>query len=143
LQETKTGGGWQDFYAGPQEYQKQAQETFYGFADFLSDLEKELSANAGARRGGDGEPKSLWEELEAIGEEFVDFLEKELGISELAETSQEDGADAQRQRESRESAMRTAAEAAASAAKAGEEAARKAEVEVDQMLSELKKKLGL
>lgn len=50
----------------------------------LRDLDKELSAFARERRekraaaggGGGGAPKSLWEELYDIGEEFVDFLEQ-------------------------------------------------------------------
>ena len=47
----------------------------------LRDLDKELSAFARERRerrggGGSGAPKSLWEELYDIGEEFVDFLEQ-------------------------------------------------------------------
>ncbi len=47
----------------------------------LRDLDKELSAFARQRQqkraaGGGTAPKSLWEELYDIGEEFVDFLEQ-------------------------------------------------------------------
>lgn len=49
--------------------------------DMLRDLDKELSAFARERQqkratSGGGAPKSLWEELYDIGEEFVDFLEQ-------------------------------------------------------------------
>ena len=50
------------------------EEEFYGFGDFFRDLEKELAARDAARPAG-AAPKSLWEELYEIGEEFVDFLE--------------------------------------------------------------------
>ncbi|KAF8064614.1 dnaJ [Scenedesmus sp. PABB004] len=46
--------------------------------DFFNDLEKEVGAWSKARAA-DGKPASLWEELAAIGEEFVDFLEQGLG----------------------------------------------------------------
>lgn len=46
--------------------------------DFFNDLEKEVSAWS-KKRAESGKPASLWEELSAIGEEFVDFLEQGLG----------------------------------------------------------------
>ena len=54
--------------------QPQPEEEFYGFKDFFADLEKELAAREAKRPAG-AAPKSLWEELYDIGEEFVDFLE--------------------------------------------------------------------
>jgi len=45
-------------------------EPFYGLEDFFRDLDKDWSA-----KKSDGKVKSLWEELNDIGEEFVDFLE--------------------------------------------------------------------
>lgn len=54
---------------------------FFSLAgDMLRDLDKELSAFARERQqkraASGGAPKSLWEELYDIGEEFVDFLEQ-------------------------------------------------------------------
>lgn len=58
-------------------------EEFYGFEDFFKDLQQEFK-NWEATAAASGEkPKSLWEELAEIGEEFVEFLEKELNISEM------------------------------------------------------------
>ncbi|CAA3003306.1 Hypothetical predicted protein [Olea europaea subsp. europaea] len=62
------------------------EEEFYGFEDFFRDLQEEFrnwEADAGSRE----KPKSLWEELAEIGEEFVEFLEKELNITD-AEVSE-------------------------------------------------------
>ncbi|CAN6286344.1 unnamed protein product [Urochloa humidicola] len=58
-----------------------AEEPFYGFADFLKDLQTEFQ-NWEAGLNSDQKPKSLWEELAAIGEEFVEFLENELKIDD-------------------------------------------------------------
>ena len=51
-------------------------EPFYGFSDFWSDMEKEFEAFE-RKRPDPARPRTLWEELEALGEEFVDFLEDE------------------------------------------------------------------
>ncbi len=60
---------------------KQEQEEFYGFSEFFRDVEEEFSKR---RRRGGREPGTLLEELAALGEgileDFVEFLEKELGI---------------------------------------------------------------
>ncbi|KAJ1292938.1 hypothetical protein BS78_01G029200 [Paspalum vaginatum] len=56
-----------------------AEEPFYGFAEFLKDLQTEFQ-NWEAGLNSDQKPKSLWEELAAIGEEFVEFLENELKV---------------------------------------------------------------
>eukprot|EP00250_Pteridium_aquilinum_P012801 c20953_g1_i1 orf=64-756(+) len=53
------------------------QEDFYGIDDFFRDLEADLKKGVAS-----GKPKSLWEELAEIGEEFVEFLEKELNIDD-------------------------------------------------------------
>ncbi|KAG2534193.1 hypothetical protein PVAP13_9NG033392 [Panicum virgatum] len=58
-----------------------AEEPFYGFAEFLKDLQTEFQ-NWEAGLNSDQKPKSLWEELAAIGEEFVEFLENELKIDD-------------------------------------------------------------
>ncbi|WJX74460.1 hypothetical protein P8452_58110 [Trifolium repens] len=74
----------------------QAEEEFYGLGnflrdaqitigsyilsgDFFKDLQEEFK-NWEANAASQGKPKSLWEELSEIGEEFVEFLEKELNI---------------------------------------------------------------
>lgn len=58
-----------------------ADEPFYGFAEFLKDLQTEFQ-NWEAGLNSDQKPKSLWEELAAIGEEFVEFLENELKVDD-------------------------------------------------------------
>lgn len=59
----------------------QDEEEFYGFEDLFKDLQDEFR-NWEASAGSQGKPKSLWEELAEIGEEFVEFLEKELNITD-------------------------------------------------------------
>ncbi|XP_020099874.1 chaperone protein DnaJ-like isoform X2 [Ananas comosus] len=68
------------------------EEEFYGLADFFRDLQAEFQ-NWEADINSQEKPKSLWEELADIGEEFVEFLEKELNISDssFAEESSGDG----------------------------------------------------
>ncbi len=74
-----------------------APPDFRAPGDLLRDLEKEFDEFDRRRsrtRGGGTDsaaagPKSLWEELADIGEELVDFLEKELGLSEGEEAAQE------------------------------------------------------
>ncbi|KAK8615360.1 hypothetical protein V6N13_069133 [Hibiscus sabdariffa] len=88
------GNRTSDFsYSGTQRSQSSntQDEEFYGFGNFLRDVQITLGglfrdlqeefqnweASASQEK-----PKSLWEELAAIGEEFVEFLEKELNISD-------------------------------------------------------------
>ncbi|KAJ6702064.1 DNAJ-like protein 1 MITOCHONDRIAL-RELATED [Salix koriyanagi] len=59
----------------------QDEEDFYGLGDFFRDLQEEFQ-NWEASAPSQGKPKSLWEELAEVGEEFVEFLEKELNITE-------------------------------------------------------------
>ncbi|KAK3003081.1 hypothetical protein RJ639_019081, partial [Escallonia herrerae] len=71
------------------------EEEFYGFGNFfrdvqitIEDLFRDLQVefqNWEASAASQAMPKSLWEELADIGEEFVEFLEKELNITD-AET---------------------------------------------------------
>ncbi|KAM0996174.1 hypothetical protein ACFX2C_006213 [Malus domestica] len=80
-----------------QSKKSQDDEEFYGFGHFLRDVQitiedffkdiQEEFKNWEASASSQGKPKSLWEELGEIGEEFVEFLEKELNI-----TDPEDGA---------------------------------------------------
>ncbi|KAK9065856.1 hypothetical protein SSX86_015258 [Deinandra increscens subsp. villosa] len=73
-------------------YKPAEAEEFYGFGnfvrdvqislgDFLKDLQEEYR-NWEASAPSQAKPKSLWEELAEIGEEFVEFLEKELNITD-------------------------------------------------------------
>ncbi|KAI9124732.1 hypothetical protein K1719_004654 [Acacia pycnantha] len=55
------------------------EEEFYGLEDFFKDLQEEFRSWE-ANSTSQGKPKSLWEELAEIGEEFVEFLEKELNM---------------------------------------------------------------
>ncbi|MFS8025251.1 putative Chaperone J-domain superfamily [Helianthus anomalus] len=62
-------------------YKPAEADEFYGFGDFLKDLQEEYrkwEASAPSQ----AKPKSLWEELAEIEEEFVEFLEKELNITD-------------------------------------------------------------
>ncbi|CAB4312818.1 unnamed protein product [Prunus armeniaca] len=70
----------------------QDEEEFYGFEDFFKDLQEEFQ-NWEASTSSQGKPKSLWEELGEIGEEFVEFLEKELNITdpEVEENNNKEG----------------------------------------------------
>ncbi|XP_043692063.1 chaperone protein DnaJ-like isoform X2 [Telopea speciosissima] len=67
-------------YSSSRDERKQDEE-FYGFEDFFRDLQAEFR-NWEANVDSQGKPKSLWEELADIGEEFVEFLEKELNITD-------------------------------------------------------------
>jgi molecular chaperone DnaJ len=84
---------------------QQPPEDFYGLSDFFRDLEREAdgwrerrqerqrgrqqgassASSASASASASAEPASLWEELAAIGEELVDYLEETLGIEEEEE----------------------------------------------------------
>ncbi|KAI3954648.1 hypothetical protein MKW98_019779 [Papaver atlanticum] len=73
----ETGG----YSASKNRSRKGQEEEFYGFGDFFRDLQVEFQ-NWEASVASQGKPKSLWEELADIGEEFVEFLEKELNITD-------------------------------------------------------------
>jgi len=57
---------------------KREEEAFYGFAEFFDDVGKEFAAyeSSRAKKRDGSKPRSLWEELEGIGMEFVEFLEE-------------------------------------------------------------------
>ncbi|XP_022148486.1 uncharacterized protein LOC111017112 isoform X2 [Momordica charantia] len=67
----------------------QDEEPFYGLGDFFKDLQEEFR-NWEASASLQGAPKSLWEELAEIGEEFVEFLEKELNITDSEDETNND-----------------------------------------------------
>ncbi|KAJ3707916.1 hypothetical protein LUZ61_011621 [Rhynchospora tenuis] len=71
-------------YSTPYDKNSTAQEEedpFYGLVDFFRDLQEEFR-NWEADLNREERPKSLWEELSEIGEEFVEFLEKELNVKD-------------------------------------------------------------
>ncbi|PKU79191.1 dnaJ homolog subfamily B member 9 isoform X2 [Dendrobium catenatum] len=68
--------------------QASQEEEFYGLADFFRDLQVEFQ-NWEAGINSEEKPKSLWEELADIGEEFVEFLEKELNIYDSGTEAEE------------------------------------------------------
>nr|GEX86975.1 hypothetical protein [Tanacetum cinerariifolium] len=81
-----------------QTYKRTEDEEFYGFGnfvrdvqislgDFLKDLQEEYR-NWEASAPKQAKPKSLWEELGEIGEEFVEFLEKELNITDTEDETE-------------------------------------------------------
>ncbi|KAH9701377.1 J domain-containing protein [Citrus sinensis] len=84
-----SGNRTSDFSYSTGPSQNAQDEEFYGFEDFFKDLQEEFQ-NWEASASSQGKPKSLWEELAEIGEEFVEFLEKELNITDPeTETNEE------------------------------------------------------
>ncbi|CAL9134863.1 unnamed protein product [Musa textilis] len=78
----KYGNQSADFARTAERSRSAPDEEFYGFEQFFQDLQAEFQ-NWEAGISSQEKPKSLWEELAAIGEEFVEFLEKELNINDL------------------------------------------------------------
>ncbi|PKA61922.1 Chaperone protein dnaJ 1, mitochondrial [Apostasia shenzhenica] len=81
--------------AGSERQTQNSQEDgFYGLGQFLSDVQitigdffRDLQSefqNWEKGLNSQEKPKSLWEELAEIGEEFVEFLEKELNINDAS-----------------------------------------------------------
>ncbi|CAN4128363.1 unnamed protein product [Withania somnifera] len=75
------------YYSGAEQNTCTAdEEDFYSFGSFFRDVQITIgSPRRISELGGKccfrGKPKSLWEELAEIGEEFVEFLERELNIA--------------------------------------------------------------
>lgn len=150
-------GGYQST-TGDFKYKKQEEEPFYGFTEFFEDLDKERSDRRKRRNKTDS---SLWEELSDIGEEFVEFLENELGFDHKSATAAASSSDStsrdaaakraaseQQRRDARQARVDAAARAEEEAsnwarrtAEETKEKARKAEQDVDDMLADLKRKM--
>ncbi|CAJ1955676.1 unnamed protein product [Sphenostylis stenocarpa] len=87
-----SGSRGYDYSQGSQSRNAQPEEEFYGLGNFMRDVQitiedffkdlQEEFRNWEANAASQGKPKSLWEELAEIGEEFVEFLEKELNIAD-------------------------------------------------------------
>ncbi|XP_073301102.1 uncharacterized protein [Primulina huaijiensis] len=118
---------------------REAEEEFYGFGDFFRDLEEEFR-NWEASDTSQSKPKSLWEELAEIGEEFVEFLEKELNVTDTEVAEDNKG-----ERFSKGFSPNGTKEAA-SADRKGSNKANSIDESIDEIeetLAQLKKELGL
>nr|XP_023920682.1 uncharacterized protein LOC112032156 isoform X2 [Quercus suber]POF00056.1 chaperone protein dnaj [Quercus suber] len=118
---------------------KTQDEEFYGFEDFFKDLQEEFR-NWEVNAASQGKPKSLWEELAEIGEEFVEFLEKELDITDEEAYNNSEGP-------KKDSSFRTSGTERSgnvSKEKAGEESSIEDNInDIEASLAQLKKELGL
>ncbi|MCO5599369.1 hypothetical protein L7F22_053471 [Adiantum nelumboides] len=107
----------------------------HSFEDFLGDLQDSFNNMSAANK-----PKSLWQELTDIGEEFVEFLEKELNVvNDIKQIIEEDDDDSNfKPRKGDKSTFNNG--------KDTKEQARKLEKEIDEieeMLTRLRQDLGL
>ncbi|XP_042455556.1 chaperone protein DnaJ-like isoform X1 [Zingiber officinale] len=119
-------------------------EEFYGFGEFFKDVQisleqffQDLQAefrNWEAGINSQEAPKSLWEELSAIGEEFVEFLEKELNISDL-DTEKDSSSDEYQNGNPSQSSRNEKSNKEGSIEDSIEE--------IEETLAQLKKELGL
>ncbi|XP_062172186.1 uncharacterized protein LOC133877788 isoform X2 [Alnus glutinosa] len=141
-----TGNRRSDYsYSGGQRSQstktQDEEEEFYGFEDFLRDLQGEFQ-NWEASATSQGKPKSLWEELAEIGEEFVEFLEKELNITDQEVESYSSDEEPQKGNPFRTSGTERTENS--SKDKAGKGSSIEENIdEIEATLAQLKKELGL
>lgn len=116
------------------------EEEFYGFGDFFQDLQTELR-NWEANVDSQGKPKSLWEELAELGEDFVEFLEKELNVNDQ---SNEEGTSNGQEKRNRNVDINSSSTEDYSVKKNGQQ--NKIEDDIDEIeaaLAKLKRELGL
>ncbi|XP_062016123.1 uncharacterized protein LOC133732562 isoform X2 [Rosa rugosa] len=130
-------------YSGSQRSQSkkaQDEEEFYGFGDFFKDIQAEFQ-NWEESASTQGKPRSLWEELSEIGEEFVEFLEKELNITdpEVGSDNINEGPEKGPFRNSGKETTENASKKEASMGASIEENID----EIEATLAQLKKELGL
>uniref|UniRef100_A0A1D1YTB9 Chaperone protein DnaJ n=1 Tax=Anthurium amnicola TaxID=1678845 RepID=A0A1D1YTB9_9ARAE len=121
-------------------WKREEAEEFYGFGDFFQDLQAEFQ-NWEANARSQEKPKSLWEELADIGEEFVEFLEKELNISDSVSNVENVGGKTSEGEQYRKSGTQNMGDVQS-------EANKKSNVEdnideIEAALAQLKKELGL
>eukprot|EP00897_Mesotaenium_endlicherianum_P009164 jgi/Mesen1/8276/ME000448S07422 len=133
----KSGDSWGEAFdpfswRGGQTRQKEKEE-FYGFEDFFRDIQSDLDKRQKARQN--GPPKSLWEELSELGEEFVEFLEKNI-------PSEEGGTTAKSSSKSSTSSA-TSRSNSSQQREAPQAPTKSAEEEVEDMLAKLKREMGL
>lgn len=116
------------------------EEEFYGFEDFFRDLQEEFR-NWEASAASQGKPKSLWEELAEIGEEFVEFLEKELNITDSEVEAEEYGGS---QKANPFTSSETGTTGGGGQSKGGQGSSIEENIdEIEATLAKLKKELGL
>lgn len=133
-----SGSRGYDFSQGSQTRNAQPEEEFYGLEDFFKDLQEEFR-NWEANAASQGKPKSLWEELAEIGEEFVEFLEKELNITDKNDYKTPYGGNA-----SNFSGRETPSNSSnSSEASKGNKSVEDNLDEIEATLNQLKKELGL
>eukprot|EP01024_Parvocaulis_polyphysoides_P040116 TRINITY_DN36456_c0_g1_i2.p1 TRINITY_DN36456_c0_g1~~TRINITY_DN36456_c0_g1_i2.p1 ORF type:complete len:258 (-),score=42.35 TRINITY_DN36456_c0_g1_i2:214-987(-) len=116
---------------------KQQDEEFYGLDEFFRDVGKELDSwmqEQQTQKQNGQQIGSIWEELSGLGEEFVEFLESELGLT--AETAAEAARKVDQD-------IKEADESSQKAVKNVQEEADKAAQDVENMLKELKQQMGL
>ncbi|CAK0744147.1 hypothetical protein CVIRNUC_001525 [Coccomyxa viridis] len=141
------GFNWDDVVSSGARSRQAAEEAFYGFGDFFRDLDRDREERR--KRKGKEQPMSLWEELSDIGEEFVEFLEKEIGLGPPEANSSRSQARASAQERSgaaRAEADRQSQEAELRAQRAratAEEGAKKINDDVEEMLQQMKRDLGI
>ncbi|KAL3653228.1 hypothetical protein CASFOL_002909 [Castilleja foliolosa] len=124
---------------------REDEEKFYGFGNFLRDAQitledffkdlQEEFRNWEATTSTQGKPKSLWEELAEIGEEFVEFLEKELNIKDGEVSDNDESSASKGYASDTASADRTEAEKQSSIDDNIDE--------IEAALAQLKRELGL
>ena len=134
------GAGTSSSSSPPRGYKPKEEEEFYGFGQFFEDMEKEWREFEKSRPD-PGRPRTLWEELSALGEEFVDFLEE--ATPEVAEAVKD--ARARDPFDAYEATFRDdekRAEGYARRGGAASSASPKKEDTVDDMLDALKRKMG-
>ncbi|KAG0598828.1 hypothetical protein M758_12G103600 [Ceratodon purpureus] len=138
------------------------EEEFYGvselwkdlqgsFDEFFRDVQADLKRRSATRRE---KPKSLWEELADIGEEFVEFLEKELNISDDEDgrsNSNYKSSSRSRNQDTRERSSRSKSKSNGNGNKpprqedSSADKAKKVEnelAEIEDMLAQLKREMG-
>lgn len=116
------------------------EEEFYGFGDFFQDLQTEFR-NWEASADTQGKPKSLWEELAELGEDFVEFLEKELNIND--QINEEETSDGQ-EKTNRSEDINSSLTEDYSPKKNGQQNKLEADIdEIEAALAKLKRELGL
>lgn len=104
-------------------------------AALAGDLFRDLETEWKKSRGTSSEPKGLWEELADIGEEFVEFLEKNIGIEDSVKQS------SQMRTDGDESAASNRKQTAKDQGRNKKQSA--SNNDIDAELEELKRKLGM
>uniref|UniRef100_A0A803KRU0 Uncharacterized protein n=1 Tax=Chenopodium quinoa TaxID=63459 RepID=A0A803KRU0_CHEQI len=105
--------------------------------DFFRDLQEEFQ-NWEANASSQGKPKSLWEELSEIGEEFVEFLEKELNI-----TNEDIGGEAPREDSFKSSGAQRANNVDNGTGGKNKNSIEESIDDIEAALAQLKKELGI